>query len=162
MTKKILLLGDQDLYKTSEEVKREELKEVESHINDLHDTLVDFRKKYKAGRAIALPQIGVFKRVVYMYINTPVVFINPVLEFEDNEQMELLDDCMSFPNLLVKVKRYKRCIIKYKDINWKDCIMELEGDLSELLQHEYDHLNGILAVMRAIDNKSFYMKEHVT
>jgi peptide deformylase len=70
-----------------------------------------------------------------------------------------MDDCMSFPNLLVKVKRYKKAVIKYKDLEWKDRQMNLEGDLSELLQHEYDHLDGILATMRAIDNKSFFVKE---
>jgi peptide deformylase len=83
------------------------------------------------------------------------------MEFPDEEQMEVLDDCMSFPDLFVKVNRYRRCKIKYKDTNWEDCVMELEGDLSELLQHEYDHLDGILATMRAIDNKSFYTRAYV-
>jgi peptide deformylase len=43
-------------------------------------------------------------------------------------------------------------------MEWTEHEMFLEGDLSELLQHEYDHLDGILATMRAIDNRSFYMK----
>jgi len=73
-----------------------------------------------------------------------------------DEMMEVWDDCMSFPELLVKVKRNKRCKIHYKDLDWKNNV--LEGDLSELLQHEYDHLDGILAVQRAIDNKSFKIK----
>lgn len=87
------------------------------------------------------------------------MFINPNLSFFDEEQMEVLDDCMSFPNLFVKVKRYKRCSITYKNENWEDCEIELEGNLSELLQHEYDHLDGILATMKAIDSKSFHMKQ---
>jgi peptide deformylase len=115
-----------------------------------------FRKSYGAGRAIAAPQIGVFKRLIYMHIDEPVVFINPVLHFEDDELMEVLDDCMSFPGLLVKVMRYKRCTIQYKDMDFNDNQLELEGDLSELLQHEYDHLNGILATMRAVDDKALY------
>ena len=69
-------------------------------------------------------------------------------------------DCEKpFPNLLVKVKRYQRCTITYKTPEWKEEKMELEGDLSELLQHEYDHLDGILATMRAIDNRSFSLVE---
>ena len=84
--------------------------------------------------------------------------INPVLEFPDGEMMEVMDDCMSFPGLLVKVDRYRRCRIHYKDRSWQDKEMELEGDLSELLQHEYDHLDGILATMRAKDSRAFYMK----
>lgn len=156
--RKILLLGNEELYKVSEKVKEEDLKEIKRVIEDLHDTLMDFREKYKAGRAIAAPQIGYFKRIIYMNIDKPVTLINPKIEYIDDELMEVWDDCMSFPELLVKVKRHKRCKIHYKDLEWKDNVLELEGDLSELLQHEYDHLDGILAVQRAIDNKSFKIK----
>lgn len=156
--RKILLLGNEELYKVSEMVKKENLKEIKKIIEDLHDTLMDFREKYKAGRAIAAPQIGYFKRIIYMNIDKAVTLINPRIEFIDDEMMEVWDDCMSFPELLVKVKRHKRCKIHYKDLEWKDNVLELEGDLSELLQHEYDHLDGILAVQKAIDNKSLKIK----
>jgi peptide deformylase len=156
--KEILLLGNPALYEISTEIKEEELKDMLPVIQDLHDTMFAFREKYKVGRAIAAPQIGVQKRLIYMNTGKPVVFINPVMHFPDDELMELWDDCMSFPNLLVRLKRYKRCRIEYKDENWTDCVLELEDDLSELLQHEYDHLDGILAVCRAIDNKSLLMK----
>lgn len=159
MKKEILLLGNPELYEISEVVKEDELPKVEVIVNNLHDTLIDFRIKYGAGRAIAAPQIGVKKRLIYMFIDKPTVFINPKLIFPDEEMMEVMDDCMSFPNLFVKVRRYQRAIIKYKDLNWMDREMKLEGDLSELLQHEYDHLDGILATMRAEDNKSFFMKK---
>lgn len=157
--KKILLLGNEELYKVSENLKEEELKEIKKIVEDLHDTLMDFREKYKAGRAIAAPQIGYFKRLIYMNIDKAVALINPRIEYTDNEMMELWDDCMSFPKLLVKVKRHKRCKIHYKDLQWQDNVLELEGDLSELLQHEYDHLDGILAVQRALDNKSLKIKD---
>jgi len=62
---------------------------------------------------------------------------------------------MSFPNLLVKVKRHHSLNIKYLDENWQPRVWKMEGALSELLQHEYDHVNGILCTMRAIDEKSF-------
>lgn len=159
MKREILLLGNEELYQISEPVKPDEIETLKSVVQDLHDTLMDFREKYHAGRAIAAPQIGVKKRLLYMFIDKPVVFINPVLEFPDNEMMEVLDDCMSFPNLLVKVMRHKRCRIKYLDMEWKEQVMSLEGDLSELLQHEFDHLDGILATMRAIENKSLIIKK---
>ncbi|AVQ29771.1 peptide deformylase [Fusobacterium varium] len=159
MKKEILLLGNEELYQISEPLKKDEIENIKFIVQNLHDTLLDFREKYHAGRAIAAPQIGVKKRLLYMFIDKPVIFINPVLEFPDDEMMEVLDDCMSFPNLLVKVKRYKRCRIKYLDMDWKEQEMSLEGDLAELLQHEYDHLDGILATMRAIDNKSFVIKK---
>lgn len=158
MIKPILLLGNKKLYEKSIEIQKSEINDMKIIVDDLHDTLMNFRKTYKVGRAIAAPQIGVQKRLLYMHIDKPVIFINPIIKFADDELMDVLDDCMCFPSLLVKVKRHKRCVIKYKDINWNECSMNLEGDLSELLQHEYDHLDGILATMRAIDNKSFFIK----
>ena len=157
--KTILLLGDPRLYQVSVPVQEDELAEIKTVIEDLHDTLMAFRETYHCGRAVAAPQIGVFKRVIYMNIDQPVPLINPTLIFKDDEQIELYDDCMSFPNLLVKVRRFQHARIEYRDLEWKLCSMELEGDLSELLQHEYDHLDGILATMRAIDNKSFQIKK---
>ena len=157
MVKDILLLGNEELYLVSEKVEQGELENLKCVVEDLHDTLMDYRKRYGAGRAIAAPQIGVKKRILYMNIGEPVVFINPVLEYLSDEKMEVLDDCMSFPGLYVRVVRYKRCRIHYFDMHWNKCVMELSDDLAELFQHEYDHLDGILAPMRAIDNKSFVL-----
>ncbi len=157
MIKELLLIGNEALYKTSLPVEKNE--NVSKIINDLHDTLMEYRRVHKAGRAIAAPQIGVFRRILYMNIDdNPVAFINPVIEFPDDEMIDVVDDCMSFPQLLVKVRRHKCCLIKYYDQNWKYSEMFLENDLAELIQHEYDHLDGILATMIAIDNKAFIWK----
>ncbi len=151
----ILLLGNPKLFEMCQPVQEGQIEQIKPIIRDLHDTLMAFREKYNAGRAIAAPQIGAMKRMVYMHIGEPVVFINPVLDLKSRELMELWDDCMSFPDLLVKVYRHQRCRITYRNENWEEQSMTLEGDLSELLQHEVDHLDGILAVQRAIDDKSF-------
>jgi len=154
----VLLLGNPKLYEVCKAVKREELGAFMPIVQDLHDTLIDFKKRYGTGRAIAAPQIGMMKRMIYMYINEPKVFINPVLTQKSKERMVVWDDCMCFPDLLVKVKRHQRCGITYKDMEWKEQTMILEGDLSELLQHECDHLDGILTVSRAIDKFSFALR----
>lgn len=159
MERTILLLGDPALYEVSEPVTEEELPQLRGVVEDLHDTLMAFRRKYHAGRAIAAPQIGVRKRLLYMCIDHPVVFLNPMLEPLGTETMEVMDDCMSFPGLLVKVQRARRCRIRYRDMDWNQQEMILEGDLSDLLQHEYDHLDGILATMRAMDSRSYFLKE---
>lgn len=156
--REILLLGDERLYDKSQEVSKEELGAINEIVVDLHDTLMGFRQVYGVGRAIAAPQIGQFKRLIYMHIDKPVVMINPVLSFLDDEMMEVMDDCMSFPSLLVKVKRYKRCKIEYFNEKWESCSKVYEGDLSELIQHEYDHLDGILATMRAKSVKDLFVK----
>ena len=120
--------------------------------------MLEFRKRTGVGRAIAAPQIGVMKRLIYMYIDSPTVFINPQLLDKGKEMMTVWDDCMSFPDLLVRVKRHQTSTIRYFDLDWQEQQMLLEDDLSELLQHEYDHLDGILAVSRAIDSQSFAFK----
>jgi peptide deformylase len=157
---KLLLLGDPRLYEQAIPVEKEELPAMKAVVTDLHDILMEFRAKYQAGRAIAAPQIGVMKRLIYMHIDRPVVFINPVITEESPEMMELWDDCMCFPNLLVRVMRHYRCRITFRDLQWQEQTMLLENDLSELLQHEYDHLNGILAIQRAIHPTAFKWRLH--
>ncbi|MFY7826997.1 MAG: peptide deformylase [Flectobacillus sp.] len=151
----LLVLGDPRLYEICQEVTKEELSLVKEWVADMHNVMQEIREKYNFGRAIAAPQLGIMKRVIYMNIDKPVVFINPVLENLSEELFELWDDCMSFPRLLVKVKRHKSLRVRYLDENWQEHVWEMQDDLSELLQHEYDHLEGILCTMRAIDNKSF-------
>ncbi len=156
--REILLLGNPKLYKASELIQREEVLSLNSILQDLHDTLMNFRRRHGVGRGIASPQIGVMKRLVYMNIKEPKVFINPVLDQKSPEMMVLWDDCMCFPDLFVKVKRHQRCRLTFRDLEWKECTLPLEGDLSELLQHECDHLDGILATSRAMDGTSLALK----
>ena len=158
MEREILLLGDPRLYEVCEPVKQEELEELRPVFEDLFDCIKAIRRDYGFGRAIAAPQIGVMKRVICMLTDRPYVIINPELEFVGDETMELMDDCMSFPKLLVRVRRYRHCILRYTDENWERQEKKMDDDMAELIQHEYDHLDGITATMRAIDNKSFVMK----
>lgn len=153
------MLGDPRLYEVSEEVKQGELEQLRPLFADMFDCIRGIRRDYGFGRAIAAPQIGVKKRVICILTDRPYVIINPHLEFAGDEQMEVMDDCMSFPNLLVRVSRYRRCILRYRDEDWEAREMQMEDGMSELIQHEYDHLDGILATMRAIDNRSFIMKK---
>jgi len=154
----ILLLGNPLLYEKSEPVHPEEIALLFPKIELMFDTVVDFRKKYGAGRAIAAPQIGLLKRIICLNTDKRVAMINPELTDLSNEMFEVWDDCMSFPNLLVKVMRHKRLTLAFYDINWQKQIWHLEDDMAELIQHEYDHLDGILATQLAIGNQSFRWK----
>ena len=159
--REILVLGNQNLYKTCSEIEKDEIKNAKRIVNDLNDTMKDFRNKYGYGRAIAAPQIDEPFRIIYInYNNKAIALINPRIEFIDNEKFEMWDDCMSFPGLEVKLLRHKRCRVFYKDPDWKDCVLDADDDLSELIQHEYDHLDGILSVQRAVDNKSFRINKN--
>jgi peptide deformylase len=156
---RILKLGNQKLYEKSAEVSQHEIVTLKPEIDALNGLILEFRATYGVGRGIAAPQIGLQKRIICLNIeNERHTLINPKLTYLSAEMMEIWDDCMCFPNLLVKVKRHKTCSLTFKDENWQEHTWHLEDELSELIQHEYDHLDGILATQRAIDNKSFKLK----
>jgi peptide deformylase len=154
----ILLLGDPRLYEVCLPVALDELATLTGIVEDMHDTLIDFRRRHGTGRAIAAPQIGVTKRLVYMNIDEPIVFVNPTIDLESTQTFELWDDCMSFPDLLVKVRRHCNCRVTYRDLDWNERSLLLSDSLAELLQHECDHLDGILAVARAVDSRAFALR----
>ena len=153
--KDLLLLGDPRSYAVCDPVLSSDLPLVKDWVADLDNVMAEVKARYNFGRAIAAPQLGIMKRLIYMNIDRPVVFINPELTHLSEEMFELWDDCMSFPNLLVKVQRHRSLTIKYLDERWQPREWDMKDDLSELLQHEYDHLNGVLCTMRAVDEKSF-------
>ncbi len=92
----LLLLGHPQLYKVSDPVLESELPLVKDWVTDLDNVMQEIRANYNFGRAIAAPQLGVMKRVIYMNIDKPVVFINPELTNRSDEMFEVWDDCMCF------------------------------------------------------------------
>lgn len=151
----ILKLGNPLLYQKCEPVLKSELHLIGEWVSHLSSAMSQIRKKYKFGRGIAAPQLGIMKRLIYIDLGEPRIIINPILSDLSIEMFELWDDCMSFPNLFVKVKRHQSLTISYRNENWEQQEWEVSGSESELVQHEYDHLEGILCTMRAIDKKSF-------
>lgn len=152
----LLLLGDPRLYETCEPVLESERSMVPGWVADLHNVMEEIRAKYQFGRGIAAPQLGIMKRLIYLNVNHPQVIINPELVLVSDDMDELWDDCMSFPNLLVRVQRHRHLTVTYRDEQWQPHTWNVtDWRLSELIQHEYDHLNGVLCTMRAIDDHSF-------
>jgi peptide deformylase len=154
----ILLLGNPLLFQECSPVRQSELTLAIETGQDLHDTMMDFRATHGWGRAIAAPQIGVMKRIVYMHVEKPWLILNPVMAHPSSELLEVWDDCMSFPDLLVRLNRHCSFEMTYRDAQWTEHTLHVEGFLSELLQHEIDHLDGTLAVSRAIDGSSFALQ----
>lgn len=157
--REILILGNEKLYEISRPLFVDAYEEAKRVAEDLEDTLDAFRVEKGFGRAIAAPQIGASVRMIFMKLDDVTrIFVNPCMEVLDGETFELWDDCMSLPGLEVRVFRYRSIRVTYRDIDWKIQSEIFEGDLSELFQHEFDHLNGVLAVQRAIDMQAFRMK----
>jgi peptide deformylase len=120
---------------------------------DLRDTLYHFRDQNGFGRGIAAPQIGTTLRMIFIDVGTPLELLNPVIVRKSRSMMTLWDDCFSFPTLLAKVRRHLSVDVRYRDRNGIRHLLHARGPLSELLQHEIDHLDGILAIDRALDSK---------
>lgn len=152
----VLLLGDSRLRARSAEVEDFDA----ASFDALAAALDAFRKQHGFGRAIAAPQIGIARRFIAMNLGQGTFFIvNPVVTWRSEETFTMWDDCMSFPDLLVRVRRAKSLSLRYVDQHgtakeWPD----IDQATSELLQHEIDHLDGILAVDRALDRYSMVMR----
>lgn len=160
MVKKILLLGENALYERSIAVKEEETALLSDVLCDMEDTLNRLREKNGWGNAISAPLIGVRKRVIYFLMeNEPVIMINPTVEFIGLERETVRERCFCFPMLEVNAARYKRCRVKFRDMYWNSCEMLLEGEDAALIQHETDHLDGVLALTRASGTRSLFYRD---
>ena len=86
--------------------------------------------------------------------------INPEITWASNETFTMWDDCMSFPFLLVRVRRHRTVSVRYLDDGGAIRVMDrLDQATSELLQHEIDHLDGVLAVDHALDAEAIVSRE---
>lgn len=119
-------------------------------MQDLEDTLAEFRRTHGFGRGISAIQIGEAVRLIFLKVDgVRYELINPEYTWQSAETFELWDDCFSFPDLMVHLRRHEKVRIRYQDSGASWTELEAEGALSELIQHEMDHLDGILAVDRA-------------
>jgi peptide deformylase len=124
---------------------------------DLRDTLLSLRRRRVDARAIAAPQIGVPQRVIYIHEpGPPTLLVNPVMR-TGGDTVSAWENCLSLPGLSVKTRRASSCIVSYLDENLEQRNCTVTGDLAILMQHECDHLDGILCLERACDAHSFFM-----
>ena len=103
---------------------------------------------------IAAPQIGILKRVVVIDVskerNSPLVLVNPeVVEHSDETNIDF-EGCLNFPGKISMIRRYDRVVVKYRDLYGEDALIDATGFLARVLQHEIDHLNGVLICDREI------------
>lgn len=162
--REILVLGNPQLWQPAQAVSEVHATETQRLITDLADTLGDFRLRNGFGRAIAAPQVGESRRVLFVNLRAgsePFALINPRIVRASFDLMELWDDCFSLPNLMVRVRRHVEIDVSFTDQRGVERQLTARNGLSELLQHEIDHLAGILATDRAIDNRSLAMRSEV-
>ena len=156
---RIRLLGDPVLRARCEPITAPRSTAVRIIADDLRETLRDWQSRFGYGRGIAAPQIGAPVRIINIEMDRPWTLINPEIVDIGTEDFTVWDDCFSFPNLLVRVQRAHHIRVRYQDLRGTPHEIELTGDRSELLQHEIDHLDGVLAVDRAYGSDPLCLRE---
>ena len=108
-------------------------------VRDMFETMYHFK-----GIGLAAPQVGVLSRVIVCsYDKKKLVLINPIiLSGEGKVIME--EGCLSLPDILVNVERYEKITVNAKDINGNELSFTENGMMAIVIQHELDHLDGIL------------------
>jgi peptide deformylase len=155
----VLQLGDPRLRMVAEPVSDPAAADVGVVIDDLKDTLAHWRATTTYGRGIAAPQIGVLRRIVFLNVDRPWPLINPEIVARSPETMVVWDACLSFLTIFFQVTRHRWIDVRYQDLSGAWHEIRAEGDLSELLQHEIDHLDGILALDRMTDIRTMCVRE---
>lgn len=159
----ILQLGDPLLRTKAVTVAEPGATEICGLVRDLADTLAHWRSTTGYGRGIAAPQLGVLKRVIFLKLPDaePWPLINPEVIRRSEERVVVWDACLSFLSIFMQVERHREITVRYQNLDGEIVEVEAaeEGDLSELLQHEIDHLDGILAIDRVVDVKTICTRE---
>lgn len=155
----IRMLGDSILRARCERVSDVHSPAVRLVADDLQDTLRELKQKHGIGRGLSAPQIGAPLRLIYLELNEPWWLVNPEIVDIGTDDFEVWDDCFSIPDLLVRVERAHRVNVKYQELNGKAHVVVAEGALAELLQHEIDHLDGVLMVDRPAGLDPFCLRE---
>lgn len=159
----VLQLGDPGLRETAQRVGNCSAQEIRAVVKDLADTLAYWRATTGYGRAIAAPQIGANLRVIFLQLPgaEPWPLVNPEIMERSKETMVVWDACLSFLSIFMQVERHREIGVRYQNLTgeWHEIRAGGERNLSELLQHEIDHLDGILAVDRITDIRTLCTRE---
>ncbi|HLW85257.1 MAG TPA: peptide deformylase [Candidatus Sulfotelmatobacter sp.] len=163
MLRPILQLGNPILRQKSAAVPDPSSPEIAALIQDLADTLAHWRSTTGYGRGIAAPQLGIIERVIFLQLpgEKPWPFINPEIIERSKEKIIVWDACLSFLSIFMQVERNREITVRYQDETGAHHEFRAGDDrnLSELVQHEIDHLDGILAVDRIVDIKTLCTRE---
>ena len=144
--KQILVIPDPLLRKVSEPVNS-----VDTEVKNLMDDMLE--TMYAApGIGLAAVQIGVLKRIIVIDLSkdgekkNPLFIVNPEITFKSNDLISYEEGCLSIPNQFAEVKRPSSCKLNFLDYNGKKKEISADGLLATCIQHEVDHLDGILFI----------------
>jgi peptide deformylase len=155
----IAQLGQPILRRVADPVPPEQIRtpEFQQFLAELRATLEE-----AGGVGLAAPQVFVSQRVFLALPRLPAdenempaveVFINPKLEFPSEEGESAWEGCLSFPELMVRVPRFTQVRVSYFDAAGAQRVLDLQGFPARVVQHETDHLDGILTIDRAASTR---------
>ena len=122
-------------------------KEEQKLMDDMLETMYDAN-----GIGLAAIQVGVPKRIIVMDISKdeskkePRYFVNPVIKNKDSEKATYEEGCLSVPNQFAEIDRPSKCEVEYLDYDGEKKLLKADGLLATCIQHEMDHLEGILFI----------------
>jgi peptide deformylase len=159
--KSVLKMGDASLLQVAERVEKFDTPELNSLIQDMHDTM-----ESEVGAGLAAPQIGVSLQVVIFGVekNTRypdaedvpyTILINPVIKFLTEETEEDWEGCLSVPGMRAMVPRFSKIHYQGYDQYGNSINRNVVGFHARVVQHECDHLQGILYPMRITNFRTF-------
>ena len=135
------------------EILRQVSKPVQSVGNEERKLMDDMLETMYAANGIGLAaiQIGIPKRIIVMDISkngekNPMYFVNPIIKNKDKDKTTYEEGCLSVPDYFAEVDRPKYCEVEYLDYNGESKVLEADGLLATCIQHEMDHLEGILFI----------------
>ena len=144
--KKILTIPDPILRKISQPVNKVD-KEIKNLMDDMLETM------YGApGIGLAAVQIGILKRVIVIDLSkenekkNPIFIVNPEIIFKSDDLVSYEEGCLSIPNQFAEIKRPNTCKIKFLNYEGEQKELKADGLLATCIQHEIDHINGVLFI----------------
>ncbi|MDA9678257.1 peptide deformylase [Candidatus Pelagibacter sp.] len=144
--REIITVPDEILKKSSKPIEKVGINE-KKLITDLFETMYNSN-----GIGLAAVQVGILKRILVIDVSSkkdekkPMCFINPIIKKLSDETSVYEEGCLSIPDTFIEIQRPKICEIEYADINGKVKIKEFDGLLSTCIQHEINHLDGVLII----------------
>lgn len=157
----VLLIGDPRLRKVCEPVKRFDDIRIAELRRDLYETLGHLQLSHHRGRGLAAPQIGALLRLFCLRTGKQTIFMhNPEVLDKSDELFDVWDFCFSAKAaFMAQIKRHRHIKVRYWDEDGKSQCALFSDTMSELVQHELDHLDGILFIDHITAPGSLIMAE---
>ena len=161
---KIAKLGHPVLVKKTNEIKDLSSFDLKNIVFDMSETMLDAN-----GIGLAAPQVHLTHRI-FIYRNPEIedhekinisVLVNPIIEKINDETEDDWEGCLSIPGMLGLVRRYKQIKFSALDLHGKNINGKVKGLHARVIQHEFDHLNGILYTSRLAHKSAFGYSEEI-